>query len=74
MPDLLISVIIGTDMEVFHGGVGTSLAALLPPPLQDGGVPLGAPRPGWAVPALPCKALAYLFGFFFPGDWGFIKS
>lgn len=59
MPDLPISVIIGKDMKVFHRGVGTSLSALLPPPLRDGGFLLSAPWPGRAVPGLPCKALVY---------------
>lgn len=59
MADLPISVIIGSDMKVFHGGVGTSLSALLLPPLRDGGFQLGAPQPGWAVPGLPCKVQGY---------------
>lgn len=59
MPDLPISVIIGKDMKVFPRGVGTSLSALLPPPLWDGSFLLGAPQPGWAVLGLPCKALVY---------------
>lgn len=53
VPDLPISVIISMDMKVFHGGVGTILSALLPPPLWDGH---SAQCSGWAAPGLPCKA------------------